>query len=435
MNQFFYSLVTVVTIIAAPLRADVDVQEVTSPLGFKAWLVEDHAIPFMALRLGFKGGASLDRAGKRGSVNLMMALLEEGTDDLDARGFAREVDELAASFNFDASGDSVSVSARMLSENRDAAIALLKGAVAAPNFDQVAIDRVKGQVLSILQSDLKDPNEIAQTAFNKAAFGDHPYGSTLSGTAVSIESLTRKDIQNAHRDTMARDRVFVSAVGDITAEELGALMDTLLEDLPETGTAMPERVEFGLKPGITVVPYETPQSVALFGHRGIKRDDPDFFAAFIASNILGGGGFDSRLMEEVRDKRGLTYGVYSFLSARDHAELVVGQVASANDRVGAAIDVIKDEWARLVNEGVSQEELDVTKTYLTGAYPLRFDGNGPIANILVGMQMQGLPKDYINTRNDNVNAVTLKEINRVIKDVYLPDDLHFTVVGKPEGLE
>ena len=435
MNQFFYSLVTVVTIIAAPLRADVDVQEVTSPLGFKAWLVEDHAIPFMALRLGFKGGASLDRAGKRGSVNLMMALLEEGTDDLDARGFAREVDELAASFTFDATGDSVSVSARMLSENRDAAIALLKGAVAAPNFDQVAIDRVKGQVLSILQSDLKDPNEIAQTAFNKAAFGDHPYGSTLSGTAVSIESLTRKDIQNAHRDTMARDRVFVSAVGDITAEELGALMDTLLEDLPETGTAMPERVEFELKPGITVVPYETPQSVALFGHRGIKRDDPDFFAAFIASNILGGGGFNSRLMEEVRDKRGLTYGVYSFLSARDHAELVVGQVASANDRVGAAIDVIKDEWARLVNEGVSQEELDVTKTYLTGAYPLRFDGNGPIANILVGMQMQGLSKDYINTRNDNVNAVTLKEINRVIKDVYLPDDLHFTVVGKPEGLE
>ncbi|EDZ40790.1 MAG: pitrilysin family protein [Planktotalea sp.] len=435
MKRFFYSLVAVVTIIATPLRADVDIQEVTSPMGFKAWLVEDHTIPFMALRLGFKGGASLDREGKRGSVNLMVALLEEGTGDLDARGFAREVDELAASFNFDASGDSVSVSARMLSENRDAAIALLKGAVAAPSFDQVAIDRVKGQVVSILQSDLKDPNKIAQTAFNKAAFGDHPYGSTLSGTAASIESLTREDIQNAHRDAMARDRVFVSAVGDITAEELGALMDTLLGDLPETGAAMPERVEIGLGSGITVVPYETPQSVALFGHRGIKRDDPNFFAAFIASNILGGGGFDSRLMEEVRDKRGLTYGVYSYLSTRDHAELVVGQVASANDRVGAAIDVIKDEWARLVNEGVSQEELDVTKTFLTGAYPLRFDGNGPIANILVGMQMQGLPKNYINTRNDNVNAVTLEEINRVIKDVYLPDELHFTVVGKPEGLD
>lgn len=434
MKRIFLSLIAVVTIIAAPLRADVDIQEVTSPMGFKAWLVEDHTIPFMALRVGFKGGASLDRADKRGSVSLMMALLEEGTGDLDARGFAQAVDELATSFGFDASADSVNVSARMLSENRDEAIALLKGAMTAPLFEQVAIDRVKGQVFSILQSDLKDPNKIAQIAFNGAAFGDHPYGSTSNGTAASIESLTREDIQNAHRDTMARDRVFISAVGDITAEELGALMDELLADLPETGAAMPERVEIGLDAGVKVVPYETPQSVALFGHRGIKRDDPDFFPAFIASTILGGGGFDSRLMEEVRDKRGLTYGVYSYLSTRDHAEMVVGQVASANDRIGAAIDVIKDEWARIAEKGVTQEELDVTKTYLTGSYPLRFDGNGPIANILVGMQMQGLAMDYINTRNDKVNAVTLKEINRVIKRVYLPDELHFTVVGKPSGL-
>lgn len=434
MKRFFLSILAVVTIVAAPLRADVDIQEVTSPMGFKAWLVEDHTIPFMALRLGFKGGASLDRPEKRGSVSLMMALLEEGTGDLDARGYARAVDELAASFGFDASSDSVSVSARMLSENRDEAIALLKGAVSAPNFEQVAIDRVKGQIFSILQSDLKDPNKIASASFNKASFEDHPYGSAVNGTQTSVEGISREDILIAHRDTMAQDRVFVSAVGDITAQELGALMDDLLSDLPKSGAPMPERVDVALEPGVTVVDYKTPQSVALFGHRGIKRDDPDFFAAFIASTILGGGGFDSRLMDEVRDKRGLTYGVYSYLSTRDYSEMVVGQVASANDRIGAAIDVIKDEWARIADQGVTQEELDETKTYLTGAYPLRFDGNGPIANILVGMQMQGLPKDYINTRNGKVNAVTLSDINRVIKEVYLPDELHFTIVGQPEGL-
>ncbi|WP_375265467.1 M16 family metallopeptidase, partial [Planktotalea sp.] len=239
---------------------------------------------------------------------------------------------------------------------------------------------------------------------------------------------------NAHRDTMARDRVFISAVGDITADELGALIDDLLADLPATGAAMPERVEVALEPGVTVVEYDTPQSVALFGHRGIERDNPDFFAAFIASTILGGGGFESRLMDEVRDKRGLTYGVYAFLSPRDHAEMVQGQVASANDRIAAAIEVIKDEWARLANEGVTQEELDATKTYLTGAYPLRFDGNAPIARILMGMQMGDLPIDYINTRNAKVNEVTLEHINRVIREVYLPDELHFTVVGKPDGL-
>ena len=293
---------------------------------------------------------------------------------------------------------------------------------------------MRGQVVSIIGSDLKDPDAIARTAFNAAAFGDHPYGSALEGTLESVGALTREDIMNAHRDTMARDRVFISAVGDITADELGALIDDLLAALPETGAAMPERVEVGLEPGVTVVEYDTPQSVALFGHRGIKRDDPDFFAAFIASTILGGGGFESRLMDEVRDKRGLTYGVYSYLSPREHAEMVLGQVASANDRIGAAIEVIKDEWARIANEGVTQEELDATKTYLTGAYPLRFDGNAPIARILMGMQMGELPIDYINTRNDKVNEVTLEHINRVIKEVYLPDELHFTVVGKPDGL-
>lgn len=434
MKLFFLSVLAAVTILAAPLRAGVDIQEVTSPMGFKAWLVEDHTIPFMALRIGFKGGASLEASDKRGATSLMMALLEEGTGDLDARAFAQAVDELSASFNFDSSGDSVSVSVRMLSENRDAAIALLKGAISAPSFDAVAIDRVKGQIFSMLQSDLKDPNKIARAAFDKAAFGDHPYGAPSSGTPESVAALTRDDMFAAHRASMAKDRVFISAVGDITAEELGAMMDSLLADLPDTGAPMPSRVEVALEPGVTVVPFETPQSVALFGHRGIKRHDPDFFAAFVASTILGGGGFESRLMQEVRDKRGLTYGVYSYLATQDHAEMVVGQVASANDRIGDAIDVIKAEWARIARDGVTQAELDHSKTYLTGAYPLRFDGNGPIANILVGMLMEGLSTDYINTRNDQVMAVTLDEINRVIKEVYLPDALHFTVVGQPEGL-
>lgn len=434
MKRFFLSLIAVFALLAAPLRAGVDVQEVTSPMGFKAWLVEDHTIPFMALRVGFKGGASLDAPEKRGAISLMMALLEEGTGELDARGFAQAVDELSASFNFDASDDSVSISARMLSENRDAAIALLKGAISAPNFDQAALDRVRGQVLSILQSDLKDPNKIAREAFDKAAFATHPYASSSSGTMESVTALTREDMIAAHRASMAKDRVFISAVGDITAEELGAMMDRLLGDLPDTGAPMPERVEVALKPGVTVVPFATPQSVALFGHRGIKRHDPDFFAAFVASTILGGGGFDSRLMEEVRDKRGLTYGVYSYLATQDHAEMVVGQIASANDRIAEAIEVIKAEWEKIAETGVTQAELDHAKTYLTGAYPLRFDGNGPIANILVGMQMQGLSPDYINTRNDKVNAVTLEDINRVIKEVYLPEELHFTVVGQPDGL-
>jgi zinc protease len=193
-------------------------------------------------------------------------------------------------------------------------------------------------------------------------------------------------------------------------------------------------VEYALPGGVTIVPFETPQSVAIFGQRGLKRDDPDFFAAYVLNTILGGSSFESRLMREVREKRGLTYGVYTYLVPRDHTELMMGSVASANDRIADAIAVIRDQWALLAREGVTQEELDAAKTYLTGEYPLRFDGNGPIADIMVGMQVVGLPPDYVVNRNDYVSAVTLADINRVAAQLLDPEGLHFVVVGQPAGL-
>ena len=177
-----------------------------------------------------------------------------------------------------------------------------------------------------------------------------------------------------------------------------------------------------------------PQSVAVFGHSGMDQDHPDFFAAFILNNIFGASGFESRLMDEVREKRGLTYGISSFLASKDRANIIVGQLASGNDRMAEAIEVIKDEWARVQSDGVTAEEVESAKTYRTGAYPLRFDGNGRIANILVGMQMTGLPIDYAETRNDRINAVPLEEINRVASELMQPEALRFVVVGQPEGL-
>ena len=422
-------------LLAFPAWAEIDIQEITTPGGFDAWLVEEQGIPFVALELRFKGGASLDREGKRGAVNLMMGLLEEGAGDMDARAFAERTEELAARFSYDAYDDAVSVSAKFLTENRDEAVALLRETLINPRFDEDAIERVRAQVQSSIRSDLKDPNTIVSAAFDAAAFGDHPYGSSPDGTLESIAGLTREDLVAAHEGTMRRDNVYIGAAGDISAEDLSALIDDLLGDLPDTGWAQPGPAEFALQGGINVVPFATPQSVALFGHEGIERDDPDFFAAYVMNVILGGGGFESRLMDEVREKRGLTYGVYSYLVTKDHAALYLGRVASANDRIAEAIAVIRDEWTKLAIEGATQAELDQAKTYLTGAYPLRFDGNGPIADILVGMQMDGLPTEYVVNRNAKVEAVTLDDVKRVAKRLLRPENLHFTVVGEPEGLD
>ncbi|SIO51326.1 zinc protease [Rhodovulum sp. ES.010] len=421
--------------LAVPARAAVDIREVTSPGGIEAWLVESHDIPFVALEIRFRGGASLDTEGKAGATNLMTALLEEGAGEMDARAFVRARDALAASFRFDAGQDSLRVSARMLSENRDAAVELLRQALHAPRFDEDAIERVRAQVIAAIRSDAKDPNAIAAQTFDRLAFADHPYGRPVDGTEESVAALTRDDLREAHGRAIARDRVYVAAVGDITAEDLGALLDTLFEGVPENGAPLPGAADYGLEGGTTVVPFDTPQSVAVFGHEGMARDDPDFFAAYVMNEVLGAGGFESRLMKEVRVKRGLTYGVYSYIYPMDHAALMLGQVASANDKVAEAIAVIRDEWARMAETGVTEQELEDVKTYLTGAYPLRFDGNAPIARILVGMQMEGLSPDYVNTRNDRIMAVTLDEVRRVADELLQPERLHFVVVGRPEGIE
>jgi zinc protease len=419
---------------ALPVQAEIGIQTVTSPGGIKAWLVEDHNIPFTALEIRFRGGTSLDQPGKRGAVNLMAALIEEGTGDLDSQAFARARDSLAAEFRFSADEDQVSVSARFLTENRDQALDLLRRALVSPAFSDEAIERVRGQVLANIRSDAKDSGALAGRKLRAIAFGDHPYGSSGDGTLESVGALTREDIVAAHQGALARDRIYVAAAGDVTADELGKMLDALLGGLPASGAPMPDRAPLKLTGGITVTDFPGPQSTVIFAQPGIKQDDPDYFAATLLNEIMGGGQFSARLMTEVREKRGLTYGIGSYLVGYDLAELYMGQFSSANATVGQAIDVIRDEWRKMAETAVTEEELARAKTSMTGSYPLRFDGNGRIASILVGMQMIGLGPEYPKTRNDKVNAVTIEDVRRVAKRLYMPDALRFVVVGQPDGV-
>ncbi len=433
MKRLF--LAAAATLWAGIAQAAIDIKTVTSPGGIDAWVVEEPSIPFVALEIRIRGGASLDEPGKRGATNLMTALLEEGSGDMSAQEFQARLESLAATLRFRVYDDTLSISAQYLTENKEEVLGLLKQALTEPRFDQDAIDRVRAQVITGINSDAKDPNSIASAAFNSAAFEGHPYGTSMDGTVESVSALTREDLITAHRNAITRERMFVSAVGDVTAETIGGLLDDLLGDLPAEGPPQPEDIDFGLDGGVTVIDFATPQSVALFGHAGIERDDDDFFAAYVMNQILGASGFESRLMTEVREKRGLTYGISSFLVPKVHAEMVLGQVASSNETIAQAIEVTRNEWARMAEQGVTEEELAVAKTYLTGEYPLRFDGNGEIADIMVGMQMIGLPPDYVVNRNDYVEAVTLEDVNRVASELLDPDALHFVVVGQPEGLE
>ena len=423
------------TLLALPAHA-IEIQQVTSPGGTNAWLVQDDSIPFVAMTMMFKGGASLDAPEKRGAINLMTSTLEEGAGDMSATAFAEATEALGTQIGFNVGDDALTVSFRALTENRDQAADLLHLALTTPRFDPDRVELVRAQVQLSIRGEDTDPGAIAAKALAAQAWGDHPYATSLNGTRDSVAALTRDDLIDAKNRVLARDRVVIAAAGDIDAEALGLLIDRIIGDLPAEGSApLPQPAKLGLTGGVTVVDWDSPQTVVSFAQAGLPMEDPDYFAAFVANHILGGGGFSSRLMDEIREKRGLTYGVSTGLANALYGDTWMGGMSSSNDRVAEAVDLVRQEWARMATDGVTEKELTDAKTYLTGEYPLRFDGNGRIANILASMQLVGLPADYVNTRNSKVEAVTADDVKRVAAELLKADDLRFVLVGRPQGIE
>ncbi|MEM1162369.1 MAG: pitrilysin family protein, partial [Pseudomonadota bacterium] len=242
------------------------------------------------------------------------------------------------------------------------------------------------------------------------------------------------DLQEAHGRLMTTANAYIAIVGAIDSAKAGEIIDRIFAELPKGEVFAPNTLAVAPPPGVFVVEQDVPQSVAILGHAGIERDDPDFIPAYVMNYILGGGGFSSRLTEEVREKRGLAYSVYAYLSVYEEAALYMAGVQTANERVAESIDVIKEEWARMAAEGLTQEDLDKAKTYLTGSFPLRFDSNSKIANYLLFVQLADLGIDYINTRNSLIEAVTLEQAKRAAARILDPDALSIVVVGKPVGL-
>ena len=305
----------------------------------------------------------------------------------------------------------------------------------APRFDDEPVSRIRDQILAGLRRDQENPNTIASRTLLRALFPDHPYGRPVGGTLESIAAITTGGLKRFVEKRLARANVAIGVVGDITPKVLARLLDSTFGGLPER--AAPGRVP-ETKPAasneIIVVTKPVPQSAIVFGQEGIKRDDPDFYAAYVMNYVLGGGGFTSRLYGEVREKRGLAYSVYSSLYPLDRAALILGGAGTANARVAETLSVVREEWRRLAAGGLTVNELADAKTYLTGSFPLRFTSSGRIASMLVGMQRDNLGIDYLERRNSYIEAVTLDDVNRVARRILRADRLIVVVVGEPDGV-
>ena len=419
----------------APVASAMTIEKIVSPAGIEAWLVREQATPLVALNYAFHGGSSQDAADKAGTANLAAGLLDEGAGDLDSKAFHERLENRAIELSFRVGRDYFHGSLRSLNEHRAEAFDLLRLALTQPRFDKEAIERVRGQALAGLKRETTNPNNLASRRWWETAFPDHPYGRETKGTLETVPRIVADDLRDYVRRTFARNELTISIVGDIDAKAAGALIDRAFAALPAKNDLMPvaQTSPRGLGRRI-VINLDVPQAVLTFGGNGIERNDPDFMAAYIVNHILGGGSFSSRLYREVREKRGLAYGVSDSLVWFRRAAVVLGGTATRADRTADALAIIEQETKRMADEGPTADELAAAKSFLKGSYALSLDTSAKIAAQLTQIQLDKLGIDYIQRRGALIDAVTIEDAKRVAKRLY-GGGMLVTVVGRPKGLE
>lgn len=408
------------------------IERVVTPKGIEIWLVRTTDFPMLSLQFSFLGGATQDPAGKPGIASLAASLLDEGAGEYDARAFREQLESNAIEISFSANRDSVRGSLKTLTDNQDKAFDLLRLALTAPRFDASEIERVRSAILANLRRASTNPGEIAKNTWYARAFPGHPYGRPVAGTLDSVPNITVEDLRGYIGKNLARSNLKVAAVGAIDAATLAKLVDRAFGSLPGKADLMPIADTAPRALGEReIISLPVPQTVILYGGAGLLRSDPDFIPAYVLNHILGGGSFESRLFEEVRVKRGLSYSVSSTLAALKHAGLFIGSVQTKNDRAFESVNVINGEIERLAKDGPSAEELEKAKKYLIGSYPLRFDTSAKIATNLLDMQFEDLGIDYINQRNAMVAAVTAADVRRAANRFLAGAKMLTVMVGEP----
>jgi zinc protease len=419
---------------SAAARHGVPVTRIVSPGGIEAWLVSDATVPMIVMRAYWRGGSAIEPEAQTGVTGVMADMLTEGAGSLDANAFKERLEELNMSLGFAAGWDGVGMSLTTLSENRDAAIEMARLALHEPRFDAAPLERIKRQMLVGIRTRDTNANYIANLALDQALYPSHPYArrtSRESVAAINVAALRARREAAFNRATLQ-----ITIVGDIDAETAGRGIDTIFGPLPQ-GAPPPEPADAALSAPTPLIVRELPQpqSLVVFAGPGIQDEDPDWIPLAVANYILGGGGFSSRLMDQVREQRGLVYGIGTGPSLRDHVALIRGSAQTENGDVREAIEVTRAEMGRLYRDGATQAEVNDAITYLTGSFALDLDSNAKISNIVHGYQTAHRDIDYINRRNDLIRAVTLDDVNRVIRRLFNPDAFTFVVVGQPEGLD
>ena len=426
----------ILCLLSLNLQAVPEIQTWTTQEGVPVYFVEAHELPMLDVQVLFDAGSARD-GEHPGLAALTSHLLSEGASGMSTDEISNAFESLGANFGSDASYDSASVSLRSLSEENklNKALDTMQAVLAQPDFPEAAFERERKRILIGIQAKKQNPGALAGEAFYANLYEGHPYAQPSEGTEESLSALTVADLHGFHKKFYVKNNAMVVMVGDVSRQQAEAIAVTLTEDLPtgEKPLALPEPAP--LADAINKhIEHPSTQTHVLVGQTGVRRGDSDYFALYVGNHVLGGGGMVSRLFSEVREKRGLSYSAYSYFSPMRVEGPFISGLQTRTDQTDEAIAVLMDTMQQFIDEGPTPEELEASKKNITGGFPMRIDSNSKILGYLGMIGFYGMPLDYLNSFNDNINAVTIEDIKAAFKKRLHPEKFITVKVGpKPEA--
>jgi len=401
---------------------------------------ENHALPVVMVNMAIKAGSIMEPSDKAGLAHLTAGLLTKGAAGMKATEISEAIEFVGGSLSVGGGDDYASASLTVLKKDQDTGFGLLGKVLMKPDFEQAEVDRLKKAVKAGIMRGEQEPGTVASKAFEKAVFGpDNPYGRPTEGTVESLDRITRDDIVSFHDTLYAPNNCIMSVVGDITPDEAKALVAKHLAGWQKKDVREPVFPPTPSPKGVEVIKInrEITQANILMGHLGVKRGNPDYYTLYVMNYILGGGGFVSRILNQIRDNMGLAYSAYSYFNPRKYDGGFTVGMETKNASAKLSIDEARKLITEIREKPVTDKELQDAKDYITGSFPRRMDTNAKIAELLTQVEFYGLGLDYFDMYGREIQKVTKKDIQKAAQKYLHPDDEYVVVVGnlKEAGMQ
>lgn len=429
-----YIIFIVVLMVSFTANAAVKIEQWQTSTGAEVYFVENHDLPIVDVSVNFAAGSARDTADKSGLAGVTRYMMTLGAAGMSDETIANKMADVGAVLGGDFDADRASFKLRTLSSEREKmqALTVFRQVLQTPDFPEAVLTREKARIIAGLQESATQPESISNKAFMAALYPNHPYSLDESGEVETVNKLTRADLQHFYQQHYGAKNAVVAIIGDLTREQAGALADDITAALPKGGlvSTIPA-VAMPMQAKEQRIAHPASQSHILLGYPGIKRGDPDLFPLYVGNYILGGGGFVSRLTEEVREKRGLVYSVYSYFMPMAEAGPFQIGLQTKKEQAEAALKLVKETLDNFVSKGVTEAELKAAKANIIGGFPMRIDSNSKILDYLSVIGFYKLPLNYLDEYNKNVEKVTVAQIKDAFARRLKPENFVTVIVGDP----